>query len=254
MNNLSRLSVALVIAVVLVVVGGDVIEWVGTGRIENKRESTASRALLPDDLRVEEVATSPNHAEDTPAGPPSGRSQPMPPAGRQQHAEPEQYGGPSPPVEQSDGPGPAVLQSTGQDIDSVVGRPFPVSESVKTYCHKDVVNRRPSLCLDVFDLLPQFSREPRDPKWAAEMEADLGEIVTNEPGDHTIRVIECRRTLCAMEVVSRYHGRSVVHRFLSSYSKPLPVRLALAGHAISREADDPPGVPITVDVIILRRE
>lgn len=82
--------------------------------------------------------------------------------------------------------------------DSVIGRPFPVSESVAAAC-------RAGPCLAVVQLLSKFAHEPRDLQWASDIEARLGELVMAEHGEFTIRAIECRQSLCVAEVAS-IHG------------------------------------------------
>lgn len=82
----------------------------------------------------------------------------------------------------------------------VIGRRFPMSASVEAGCR-----RLGGLCDEDLQLLSKMAQEPRDAEWAKEMESNLRDhFVTAEPGEFSIRAIECRTTLCAAEVESLY--------------------------------------------------
>jgi hypothetical protein len=49
-----------------------------------------------------------------------------------------------------------------------------------------------------------MAQEPRDPAWAPDMETKLQDLVMAEPNKFSIRDIECRMSLCAVEVASVY--------------------------------------------------
>jgi len=87
-----------------------------------------------------------------------------------------------------------VVEAEGPDL-SVVGRPFPLSPSMKAKCRVD------DGCAPELRLLKQFSQQPRDPVWAPKMEAGLRDLVMSQPG-YSIRAIECRTSLCVAEVAS----------------------------------------------------
>lgn len=87
------------------------------------------------------------------------------------------------------------------DSNAVIGRPFPMSESVKSSCPREIAMR--SSCIEVLDFLDQMAEEPRDPHWATVMEARLRQWILRS-GDWTIRSIECRTSACAVEVSSLY--------------------------------------------------
>lgn len=87
-----------------------------------------------------------------------------------------------------------VAEAEGPDL-RVVGRPFSLSPAMEAECRLDAG------CAPVLRLLKQFSQQPRDPAWAAKMEAGLRDLVTSQPG-YAIRAIECRASLCAAEVAS----------------------------------------------------
>ena len=87
------------------------------------------------------------------------------------------------------------------DLNSVVGRPFPVSPTVEKMCRHFKLT-----CDETLEgLLSQFAQEPRDPPWSAKAEAALRDyVLLNEPGKFSIHTIECRTTLCIVEVESPY--------------------------------------------------
>jgi len=87
-------------------------------------------------------------------------------------------------------------QAESVDPSTVVGRPFPVSASVEAGCKDDL------FCQQFHELLRTFSEEPRDASWATEMESKLRDYVTVEDGQATIRGLECRTSLCLLEVTS----------------------------------------------------
>jgi len=89
------------------------------------------------------------------------------------------------------------------DPNAVIGRPFPVSESVISQCRPDEGVGPPS-CVNILELLARMAEEPRDLRWARETEASLHEWASQLP-DTTIRAIECRTSLCAIET-SSIHG------------------------------------------------
>ena len=52
--------------------------------------------------------------------------------------------------------------------------------------------------------LSKFAQEPRDPPWSSEVERRLRDYLGTEPGKYAIRNVECRTSLCAVEVASIY--------------------------------------------------
>ncbi len=93
---------------------------------------------------------------------------------------------------------------------SMAGRPFPVSQSVEASCER-LSGRRGTICDDVYVFLERMAKEPRSPVWAAQMEAKLREhVASSQQGTFIIRTVECRTTVCALEVESHvgrpYHG------------------------------------------------
>jgi len=90
------------------------------------------------------------------------------------------------------------VTTSSEDPDLVVGRAFPVSASVKDRCDSLGAARRIH-CGETYDMLAKMQKERRDPTWASASEAMLRNLLTEEPGKFTIRHIECRTTICAVE-------------------------------------------------------
>jgi len=152
-----------------------------------------------------------------------------------------------PPAEQKPGPGSLSLppRDAGALLDdTVIGRPFPVSKSVKDPC-------RIGPCLEVVQLLSKMAKEPRDLAWAADFEARLGEIVMAAHGEFTIRAIECRRSLCAVEVAS-VHGMFPFETRIES-SQLTPQEVLWVGIGDFGFETDSSGNRVTVGLTIFRR-
>jgi hypothetical protein len=79
----------------------------------------------------------------------------------------------------------------------VVGRTFPISESVRPTCNTEGT----MACQLEADLI-RFSQEPRDGDWAPVVEERVRSIIESRNPGSEIRSLECRVTLCAMEVAS----------------------------------------------------
>lgn len=96
------------------------------------------------------------------------------------------------------------------DPRSVIGRSFRVSASVRAAC-------RSFGCPYLDQDLAKFVQEPRDPQWSGEVEATLQDLVESEPGKYAIRDIECRTSICMVEVASIYgQFPAVAYRTLDS--------------------------------------
>ena len=88
--------------------------------------------------------------------------------------------------------------SSGVDR-SVIGIPFPVSASVEAYC----INKAPLHCEREHQALAKMAQQPRDEAWAAKTESQIqDEVISQGPGIYSIRNIECRSSICAVEVKS----------------------------------------------------
>lgn len=131
------------------------------------------------------------------------------------------------------------------DPNSVIGRPFPVSESVISQCRPDEGVGPPS-CKKILELLARMAEEPRDLRWARETEASLHEWLSQFP-DTTIRAIECRTSLCAIET-SSING---VQRG-PPYEHPLSERL-LTWIALWARETDASSARVTVTLQVLQR-
>lgn len=92
--------------------------------------------------------------------------------------------------------GPESAGGMEGGLDSkVVGTPVPMSPSVRAACDK-------APCEDIFRRLTEMVQQPRDLNWAPSMEENLKKIILAEAGTFEIRLLECRKTLCAVEVAS----------------------------------------------------
>jgi hypothetical protein len=82
----------------------------------------------------------------------------------------------------------------GSAIDSsVIGRPFALSASMQSELNKDDVFR------PARERLEQMAREPRDDEWAKLEESKIQDLFMSE--EMYISNIECRTTICAVELV-----------------------------------------------------
>jgi hypothetical protein len=81
-------------------------------------------------------------------------------------------------------------------------RDFPVSPSVKAACASYLASGR-DLCDKENELLMKFARESRDPVWANLTEQKLMRFVASEGDKFRVRSLECRSSVCAMEVESK---------------------------------------------------
>jgi hypothetical protein len=88
------------------------------------------------------------------------------------------------------------------------GQAFPVSAAVQEGC--DRILREKLLgeqhCLMAKQALEKMRQERRDEPWATETEAKMRRIIEATPsgnaGHYTIRAVECRESMCAVEVAS----------------------------------------------------
>jgi hypothetical protein len=96
--------------------------------------------------------------------------------------------------------------STPSGIDeSVVGQAFQVSDPVKESCKRDTIE-----CPLVMDSLTRMVKEPRDMYWAARMEEEIQAVVDAQGlGKYVVRNLECRTSICILEVEVHDHGTFV---------------------------------------------
>lgn len=99
---------------------------------------------------------------------------------------------------------PDAAQQLG-DAAAMVGRPFPLSASVERGCDRLSAGGGRDYCEEDRTLLSRLAQEPRDPVWASYAEARLRAFVLSEGDKYAVRALECRSTLCAIEVTS-IHG------------------------------------------------
>lgn len=78
-----------------------------------------------------------------------------------------------------------------------VGRPFPLSDSVRARC-------KSRWCVELaLPRLLKFASERRDPVWAPLLEADIGDYIASRKSEgYSLRAVECRTSLCIAEVFS----------------------------------------------------
>jgi hypothetical protein len=94
--------------------------------------------------------------------------------------------------------------STVADPDaSFIGISFPVSASVETPCTRNKLRHKLDLCERQHNALAEMAQEPRDNIWAPKTETLIQDKVTSQgPGIYSVRNIECRSSICAVEVES----------------------------------------------------
>ena len=92
-----------------------------------------------------------------------------------------------------------ALPTAPMGVDTtVMGRSFQISNSVESRCEHE-----PNLCSDVLRNLAKLAQEPRDNIWAADMEKLIrANIEEQGQNKYLIRNIECRTTVCAVELAS----------------------------------------------------
>jgi hypothetical protein len=132
-------------------------------------------------------------------------------------------------------------RNTGDTDRSVIDRPFPVSASVVAGC-------RLVACPELDEALAKFSAEPRDSMWAPGVEQELRDFVDAQSGKYTIRNIECRSTMCMVEVAS------ISGSFLEGISmSPQLDKLLLSGVGGFGYERDPSSARVTVTTIPYNR-
>jgi hypothetical protein len=131
---------------------------------------------------------------------------------------------------------------------SVVGQSFPVSESVVEHCKpaKPAVFRWEA-CDRVNELLVKMTEEPRDESWAEATEKLLRAYAEGEPGNFTIRSVECRKTICFIETASIVGGLPIPdYRFLRNSGLK-------KDHPVAAFETDPTGARITISLLPIIR-
>jgi hypothetical protein len=125
----------------------------------------------------------------------------------------------------------------------VAGGPLVVPDSVSAAC-KDPGIKGAHICDRLYADLAQMAKEPRDPAWSSHIEETLQAYVEQEFQDATIQNIDCRTSMCEMEVQST--NPKIVSVF--PYSNPLNDQLERDTWMESTVAVDP-----QIFVVIYRR-
>jgi hypothetical protein len=143
-----------------------------------------------------------------------------------------------------------VNESTKGTDYAYVGVPFPVSASIESGCNG---RHYVPTCTDAFEKLAAMMQEPRDLAWASRMERKIqDEIISEGDGRFGVRNVECRLTICALEVTSRLSPPTGV------YMTP-PLEFINTNKLYSNvcgyspiETDDS-GVKTTITLVVYRR-
>ena len=126
---------------------------------------------------------------------------------------------------------------------SAVGTPFTVSASVENDCKLDK-----TVCSLVSQQLEKFSQEGRDTAWADQAEADLQDYIASRgTGKFLIRNIECRATICVVEVASLFG------QYLPMDEADQVKYGLIDGHDAWGSEPDPTGVEIAVTLTTYTR-
>jgi hypothetical protein len=135
--------------------------------------------------------------------------------------------------------------STISGIDeSVVGQAFQVSASVREGCTRDAIE-----CPLVMDSVARMIKEPRDIDWAAKMEEKIqGAVDIQGPGKYVIRNLECRTSICILEVEIHVPGA-----FNGRYEDAIFSSLRPNALTIGVPEYDPSGVPFSVELMDFAR-
>lgn len=134
-------------------------------------------------------------------------------------------------------------ETTDYEDRSVIGRPVKISPSVQTKCKEEsaVIGDEDSFCEAAFQLVKKMVGEPRDLKWAPMTESLLQgyvHAIESEIGEIVMRNLECRKSICILEVASQY-GELKYHAYGHPASFDLIDRHRLHGEVpiIGREVD-----------------
>lgn len=123
-----------------------------------------------------------------------------------------------------------------------IGKTFAVSPSVTALC-----DRAGDYCDEVFRQLSIMADESRETSWAAYAESQIRAwVMGSDPGQFSIRALECRSNTCALEISSALGALRWGSR--ASLLKGLSVWDVVIGHE-----EDASSTPITVTLIVFRR-
>jgi hypothetical protein len=89
-----------------------------------------------------------------------------------------------------------TVTASSEIDESVVDQPFTISASIREGCKRDTIE-----CPLVMASVGKMVKEPRDVEWAAKMEATIQSAFDSRGlGKYAIRNVECRTSLCILEV------------------------------------------------------
>jgi hypothetical protein len=137
---------------------------------------------------------------------------------------------------------------------TVIGRPSPVQGAISTQCKQPATLTRLIDCDKISGVLQTLVQEARDSDWAARAEAQLRKAVAADPSTHdfTVRALECRTTLCVLEIAAPGHSPTtldIAHR-LPLGDGPL---VAFREPELSWVDHESSGRPTLVDVAVFVR-
>jgi hypothetical protein len=102
----------------------------------------------------------------------------------------------------SQGPSDSAIGANDEGTtDARADRQFPVSPSIAAQCGVNPIPNKKE-CDLVSQFLRMMSDERRDEGWASATEAKLRDHAESISSDVEIRALECRQTLCALEVAT----------------------------------------------------
>lgn len=132
------------------------------------------------------------------------------------------------------------------------GNQFGVSASVVTLCRVGSAWGGGVDCARIRDDLSTMAQESRDPAWAPAMEAKLQNYFERQNLEHfSIRNVECRASLCAIEAVA---ARDQPMVFVFGSPDPLANQLIAPTYFADGEETDPSGVKLNVVLATYRRK
>jgi hypothetical protein len=89
-----------------------------------------------------------------------------------------------------------TVTASSEIDESFVGQPFTISASIEEGCKSDTIE-----CPLVMASVGKMVKEPRDVQWATKMEATIQSAFDSQgSGKYAIRNVECRTSLCILEV------------------------------------------------------
>jgi hypothetical protein len=128
---------------------------------------------------------------------------------------------------------------------------FQVSASVEANCRVGIARGYGTACNRIRHDLSMMAQESRDPAWASDLEAKLQNYFERQNLEgFSVRNIECRTSLCAIEVVAT-KDQPIVFVFASP--NPLSDQLIPPTYFANGEETDPPGAKLQTLLVTYRR-